>query len=181
MTIIKVFPFTVSMTRVAVLVLAFSSILLSGISVAGQSGSLDPNFGAGGKVLTTVNNNTGKNWGKDVLIQPDGKIVVAIEGHNEPAGTGTDFYVVRYYLDGSMDESFGTGGISRIAISGNPEVAYSIGLQSTLKIIVAGTSSIGFAAARLHSNGAIDTTFGSGGKVEFKFANKDTAAAQTMK
>ena len=67
-------------------------------------GTLDPSFGAGGKILTTINQIS--DLASAVKIQADGKIVVAGSSHN---GLNMDFALVRYQADGSLDPSFGVG------------------------------------------------------------------------
>src|SRR6478752_3045793 len=68
------------------------------------AGALDLTFGADG-ILTTP---TGAA-GADVAVQPDGKVVVAAGTVN--AGQ-SDFGVVRYNADGSLDTSFGVSGVA---------------------------------------------------------------------
>ena len=72
-------------------------------------GSLDTSFGTGGKILTPVGTGTSSDAGYSVTVQADGKIVVA--GYGDGSG-GTDFAVVRYNADGSLDTTttFGAGG-----------------------------------------------------------------------
>ncbi len=65
--------------------------------------NLDPTFGVGGKVVTDI---SGAGFASDVVIQPDGKLIVAGSA-NAPAD---DFAIVRYNGNGSLDTSFGNGG-----------------------------------------------------------------------
>ena len=130
-----------------------------------SDGSLDSTFGSGGKVTTAVGSS--HDYGYDVALQSDGKIVVAGYSYN---GSNYDFAVVRYNSDGSLDTTFGSGGKVRTAMGSSTDRGYSVALQSDGKIVVAGNSSIGtsndgFAVARYNSDGSLDTTFGSGGKV----------------
>ena len=117
-----------------------------------------------------------------VVIQPDGKIVVA--GGAFPLFTFLgDFKVVRYNPNGSLDTSFGDGGIVTTTF---PEgsYAFALALQSDGKIIAAGTvfvdfnpgdmSDTDFALARYNPDGSLDTTFGNGGTVTTDFfGNED--------
>ncbi|WP_269780358.1 Ig-like domain-containing protein [Methylobacterium sp. Leaf118] len=66
-------------------------------------GSLDTGFGTGGKILTPVG--ASYDEGRSVMVQADGKIVVA--GYGYGSGSGNDFAVVRYNVDGTLDTSFG--------------------------------------------------------------------------
>ncbi|HYC48166.1 MAG TPA: hypothetical protein VED01_22055 [Burkholderiales bacterium] len=67
-------------------------------------GTLDTTFGGDGKVVTTVA--PGHDYAHDVVLQPDGKLVVAGEVFDETTNNG-DFLVLRYDADGSLDTGFG--------------------------------------------------------------------------
>ena len=85
-------------------IITFTLLLaLSPIRTANAiSGDLDGTFGAGGKTLTNIGTST-SDEGNAVALQNDGKIVVA--------GTSNDnFAVVRHNSDGTLDNSFGSGG-----------------------------------------------------------------------
>ncbi len=62
------------------------------------SGGLDPGFG-GGKVSTAFGGDDSA-----MALQADGKIVMV-------GGSGSDFVLARYNADGSLDTSFGAGGL----------------------------------------------------------------------
>src|SRR5439155_8699659 len=73
-----------------------------------------------------------------------------------------------YRADGSVDLTFGSGG--RVVTDfGGDDTAFALAVQPDGKIVVAGVSTGGgtmdFALARYDSDGALDTTFGSGGRV----------------
>ena len=68
-------------------------------------GSLDTGFGSAGTVSTDFFGT--ENVATSVVIQPDGRIVVAGNAHD---GVGRRFALARYNADGSLDASFGTGG-----------------------------------------------------------------------
>ena len=78
------------------------------------NGQLDPTFGEGGLVTTTFNNpccETGFMMFGSLLLQPNGQIVV---GGSAPPGTkhGPGMTALaRYNSNGSLDTTFGTGGI----------------------------------------------------------------------
>ena len=125
---------------------------------------LDPDF-AGGKIITSLSTDT--DTGRDAVIQPDGKTIVVGSG----LGSDATFDVVRYNTDGSLDATFGSGGIVATAI-GSRSCAYAVVLQPNGKIVVAGSSEgesgqVGelLALARYNSDGSLDTTFGVGGMV----------------
>ncbi|MBN3924983.1 DUF4347 domain-containing protein [Nostoc sp. NMS4] len=119
------------------------------------NGSLDTSFGNGGKLIT----NFGQDFGHKVLVQLDGKIILA--GY---IGNGSrDYVLVRYNTDGTIDSSFGNGG------KVNGTNGYAAAILSDGKIVIAGGANSGtnndFALARYNSNGSLDTSFGNGGRV----------------
>src|SRR5437870_6272102 len=145
-------------------------------------GTLDTTFGSRGKVRTDFPGLAAVP--SSVVIQPDGKIVVA--GGAFPLFTfAGNFEVVRYNPNGSLDTSFGSGGIVPTTF---PEGSYAfdVALQPDGKIIAAGTvfvdfnpgdmSDTDFALARYNPDGSLDTTFGDGGTVTTDFlGNEDDA------
>jgi len=67
-------------------------------------GSLDPSFGAGGKVITDFAG--GADYAFRMLIQPDGRIV-CFGATVDPATGNQNLLVARYNPDGSLDPTFG--------------------------------------------------------------------------
>jgi uncharacterized delta-60 repeat protein/LPXTG-motif cell wall-anchored protein len=130
------------------------------------NGSLDTTFDTDGKVVTDIGTNSVDNI-YSVVVQSDGKIVVA--GWSN-AGGRADFVVVRYNTNGSLDTTFDTDGKVITDIGTNRfDFAYSAVLQADGKIVVAGNSDAGgtydFVVVRYNTNGSLDTTFDSDGKV----------------
>jgi uncharacterized delta-60 repeat protein len=145
-----------------VLVLA-AVFFLSLNALAGKSGALDRTFSADGKVTTAVASANGSDFGRDVAVQADGKIVVVGQ-----AGA-TDFTVVRYNRDGSLDTTFDGDGKVTTDIAGVDD-AFSVQILSDGKILVAGFATNAgtgqdFALVRYNSDGSLDTTFDTDGKV----------------
>ena len=147
-----------------------------------SDGSLDPSFGADGKVTTQT---SGMNAnGFDVAIQSDNKIVVGGAANNSDSTTGM-FLVLRYATDGSLDTSFGTGGQVTTNINGNVSEILAMGLQQDGKIVGVGFTNgpnpdtnptDDFALARYNTDGGLDTTFGTNGTVVTDFfGNSDKA------
>ena len=101
-----------------------------------------------------------------VAVQSDGKVVAAGRG-------GTGFTVVRLRADGSLDPTFGSGGIvdTPIRDPSTRDEASAIAVLGDGRILVAGTADysygpqLDFALARYLPNGALDPSFGSGGIV----------------
>ncbi|OGU06404.1 MAG: hypothetical protein A2075_07560 [Geobacteraceae bacterium GWC2_58_44] len=124
-------------------------------------GSLDPNFGTGGIVMTdfAYNDNAAlvADSASSVAIQADGKIIAVGDVFN---GTNSDFALARYNADGSLDTSFGTDGrvttnfVSGYAdpscvkevsqetdIASSSDAARSLAIQADGKIVIAGSVS----------------------------------------
>ncbi len=133
-------------------------------------GSLDSNFGSGGIVTTDFAGNVDGAY--DVAIQFGGKIVAV-------GFSNTDFAIVRYNPDGSLDTGFGSGGKVSTDFAGGIDTASGVVVQPDGKIVVAGFSSNGaydFAVARYNPDGSLDSNFGSGGIVTTDFAGDDDLA-----
>lgn len=132
--------------------------------MANGIGTLDPTFDTDGVALTDVSTATsagagGSDAANAVAVQSDGKVVVV-----GSADFSDQFALVRYELDGSLDPTFGTGGIVVTQVSGSSDIAYALEIQSDGKILVSGTSAGSFVLFRYNSNGTLDTTFGTGGR-----------------
>ena len=82
---------------------------------------------------------------------------------------------------GDLDPSFGTGGIVTTAIGGGHDLVGSEAIQSDGKIVVAGTSHNGtdndFAVVRYNTDGSLDTSFDTDGKVTTDFGGNDNGSA----
>jgi uncharacterized delta-60 repeat protein len=128
-----------------------------------QPGQPDPGFGSGLNVITTFGgNNNEQGWA--MAIQSDGKIVVAgftgNGGYLDP-GNNFDFAVVRYNTDGTLDNTFGTGGQFTWSSGVNSinDQAHGIAIQSDGKMILVGRAGTTLAILRLNANGTLDNTF----------------------
>jgi uncharacterized delta-60 repeat protein len=133
-----------------------------------RDGGLDPTFGEGGKVNTSLG--SGSDVARAVALQDDGKIVVA--GATTHPETGLDFVIVRYLPDGSLDASFGDAGKTVVSLSADSDSANALLIQEDGKIVAAGsanqgasTSGVDFALVRLNTDGSLDESFGEGGSV----------------
>ena len=139
-------------------------IILTTSFISAASSQIDQTFGTNGRMVW--NNYPGAiNGGvRDIAIQPDGKIITAGTGNSR------SFVVFRYNANGTIDNTFGTGGFV-IPVFGYVAYCNAVVLQSDGKIIAAGYSyngelgGRGFALARYNSDGTLDTSFGSIGRV----------------
>jgi len=149
-----------------------------------SNGSLDRSFGNGGIVTTTFPEGS---YAFDVALQPDGKIIAAgtvFVDFNPGEMSDTDFALARYNSDGSLDTTFGNGGMVTTDFFGNEDDAFSILIQPDGKIVAVGSANdpatfYDFAAARYLSNGTIDTTFGVAGKVSTDFGDQNFDRARS--
>jgi uncharacterized delta-60 repeat protein len=140
------------------------------------NGTLDTSFGTGGKVTTDIGND--HNEILALAIQPaDGKLIAAGYSSN---GVDDDFTLARYNPNGTLDNTFGTGGIARTNFNNSFDYAEALVIQPDGKIVAAGFSFNGafydFALARYNADGTPDNTFGTGGKVTTDFAGGDDLA-----
>ncbi len=107
-----------------------------------------------------------------VAIEPDGQIVVA--GYTLANGSNYDFALWRINIDGSVDTGFGTGGKVTTDFGGANDFGWSVAIEPDGQIVVAGQAYNGsdgdFALARYNSDGSLDTTFDTDGKVTTDFA-----------
>lgn len=139
-----------------------------------SNGLLDSTFNSDGRVLTNFNN---QEHGRSVVIQPDGKIIVA--GHIFLGGAnGFDMLAVRYNTNGTLDTTF-AGGAAFVNFTSTDQ-AFDVALQPDGKILLAGrmqTDSTGWmwAIVRLNANGTLDTAFGTNGRTTFNGAFDDEA------
>lgn len=175
-----------SIVGITFIAVFFIAAICANAQTCSTADCLDDTFSTGGKVLTNINFGTGTNWATDVAVQSDGKIIVAANAANYPSGTGNDFYVLRYNTDGTLDYGFGSGGVARVSFTStyDSENPYAVAIQPDGKIVVAGRVTINskgsFAITRLDTNGSIDTSFGSNGKILFNFSNRQDAMARSI-
>ena len=130
-----------------------------------SDGTPDPAFGGGDGIVTTDLNPDEPDAPRDVVIQPDGKIiVVGLKGLSD----GWRFAVVRYEADGDLDPEFANGGI-RIVRIGLASRATAVALQPNGKIVVVGHAQKGeeshSGVARLLPDGSLDPAFSDDGKL----------------
>lgn len=146
--------------------LAAVAALLFPALVSAARGDLDPTFGSGGKVTTDFGGNE-TAWG--VAVQPDGKAVVA--GTRFDMGPSDDFVLARYTANGVLDTTFDGDGKVTTDFGGRSDGADDVAIQPDGKIVAVGSGFPAqvrpgdFALARYNRDGALDATFGDGGKV----------------
>lgn len=138
-------------------------------------GSPDTGFGTEGMVAT--NFGYGVDIAYAVALQADGKIIAAGTSTN---GANNDFTLARYDGDGTLDETFGSGGKVRTDFFSGDDMITSLALQPDGRIVVAGYATKNtagdFALARYTDDGSLDNSFNGNGKLTFDIDDGDDVA-----
>jgi uncharacterized delta-60 repeat protein len=133
---------------------------LERITPADSTGDFKTDFSLPGRSRTDV---------KDLILQPSGKIVIA--GNSVSLDGANDFFVARFTAAGQLDPTFGgaaQGGGPGFTLTnlGGDDVAGGLTLSpSGGGFIVSGRSNSTTVAVKYTDDGALDTTFGTGGVV----------------
>lgn len=143
-----------------------------GVARITRSGIPDPGFAGDGEVITDFG---GNDQARSVAIQPDGKLVV---GGISNAGGEFQFALARYTRSGALDRSFGTGG-KVLTDFGDRAFLAGAAIQKDGKIVAAGAvdsvSDNDIGLARYTKRGALDRSFGTGGKVITDLGSEEAA------
>ncbi len=127
-------------------------------------GTLDSSFDGDGKVTTDFSSNDDRAY--SIALQTDEKIVAA--GY-AIIGFSIHFALARYNTDGTLDIAFDDDGISTTPIGFSAGYIYSVAIQPDGKIVATGFSNNytddDFTLARYNTDGTLDTSFSSDGKV----------------
>ncbi len=112
-----------------------------------------------------------------MVLQPDGKIVLGGFVDRTSVTGSFDMGLIRYNADGTPDGTFGTGGKFGINFFNYDEL-FGMALQADGKIVATGATILNngtedIALARITTGGALDPTFGSGGRVNTDFSGGD--------
>jgi len=122
------------------------------------NGTLDLTFGGGDGLVTTAVG-AADDIGRSLVLQPDGKLIVAGEASN---GANLDFALARYNRDGSLDTTFGGGdGIVMTDLGANDSLQ-SLIRQADGRLVAVGYSSSRIALVRYNPDGTLDLGFGGG-------------------
>ncbi|HEX5052697.1 MAG TPA: hypothetical protein VFZ65_13050 [Planctomycetota bacterium] len=140
------------------------------------AGLLDPGFGASGSVVVHMSTaNKGGSEAKALQLQADGKILLAGHVMKKNSGSDTDYGIARLLANGSLDPTFGSGGVVRHDVGTADNVwPRAMAIQPDGRIVLGGApvfSAIsGWTLTRYLASGAVDTSFGSGGAFTPTFA-----------
>jgi uncharacterized delta-60 repeat protein len=124
-----------------------------------QPGGLDRSFGNSGVSIIGVGRR--EDITQDVLIQPDGKILVA--GYSYVVGQ--DVSLIRLNTDGSLDKAFGQNG-KAVYVGHTHSHSQKLTLYDDGKILVATDDQQRPILVRFKSNGILDSTFSVNGRYE---------------
>ena len=141
-----------------------------------RNGTSDSTFDGNGQLAGKFRGYS-KAFVRGLTIQPSGKYVIAGHAIDNSSTDDTPIALARYNADGTIDASFGISGSGAAIIDfGGADHGDDVVQTADGGLVVAGTSSGRFALAKLSANGALNTTFGSGGKVITDFAPDGTAS-----
>ena len=165
--LLKLRGFTLTVILFSICVLPISAVLAA-------PGDLDTSFGTNGIVKTNIDGNpTTLDRGTGVVVDGSGKYVVS--AITDALGADSDFAVLRYNPDGTLDTTFDTDGMVITDIeSNNRDYANGIAIDGNGKIVVVGTwkqddADSNLAVVRYNSDGSLDTTFSTDGKTTITF------------
>ena len=154
-------------------VIAIIMATFSAAAALAVPGDLDLSFGTGGKVVTDFGyNEFGFAIVPESFVPFPGKPRVTdlvVDGQLE-SDTAEEFAVARYLPDGGLDPAFGTGGKVVTDFYGRRDQAVALAVQRDGRIVAGGTSTVrdvnkDFALARYQTDGSLDPSFGTGGRV----------------
>ena len=145
-------------------IVAVAYVLLTSFTLVryNPDGSRDTSFGTDGSVVYSGP----ALLPQDMVLQPDGKIVVVGRGQGS-----THIGVVRYNPDGSLDTSFDGEGTVTTMIPNGTSSAAAVAMQQDGKIVITGYAYHSgefryyFALVRYNTNGSLDTSFDGDGIV----------------
>lgn len=166
----------------ALVVLPGNKILTAGYSITfnayhayiskhNADGTPDLSFGTNGKFISSE---TFFTQYYDMIVDPDGKILVCGIKSSTFSSQGHDCFVARFNPNGSLDSTFGVNGYFTIALSTSTDYIYRIvRLTDNRYVGLAryGGGSAGIAAlVMLTSNGSLDASFGNNGRITHLFS-----------
>jgi uncharacterized delta-60 repeat protein len=122
-------------------------------------GRLDHSFGTRGVVMAPLAN---EPYVEGLFVQPDGKLLLAgcsASGTEAPSET----LILRYLPDGSLDRSWGSGGIRSygdLGVARRGSECPDFAMTQRRELLVLGSR-----LWRLRPNGSVDTSFGRDGSI----------------
>ncbi|HUR97099.1 MAG TPA: FG-GAP-like repeat-containing protein [Pyrinomonadaceae bacterium] len=141
-----------------------------------SAGAIDTTFGFGGAAITPVGSQNDSAY--SVAVQSDGKIVA---GGIANSGSFDEAAFVRYTTGGQPDPTFdGDGKVTYDVRASASDVIRSVLIQADGKIIGVGASGGSYILVRLTTTGALDPSFGTGGKAIQNIAPDSSGAHRAI-
>jgi uncharacterized delta-60 repeat protein len=144
----------------------------------------DPTWGTTGKVSTDLSGSQ-PDFLTKLLVQTDGKVIAAGGWKDAP----TQFAVVRYNANGTLDTTFGSNGVQLVPLFANgpsrDDTIASAALQADGKMVLVGATYpnpgglIQVGVVRLNANGSLDTSFDTDGYVQIDASQLELGANQS--
>jgi len=131
------------------------------------NGTLDSSFGFEGKMTMNIMGNN--DFAMDAALQDDGKIVMA--GFCNDNTSLSYFCIARLNSNGTVDNSFGNGGVYTHTLTNVLNELDAIQLQPDGKIVVVGRTHTDKVVLRLSSLGMPDNSFGTSGYLLINYNN----------
>lgn len=145
-----------------------------------SNGTTDTSFGTNGKIATTFQ--PGFNIAKSIALQPDAKILIV--GYSRASILEqNESHLARLQSNGALDTTFANGGKATPAFDATNDESNILLIQPDNKLIAIGTkrnaTENGYlfkdiALSRYNSDGTLDSSFGSGGKVVSVFTQNNS-------
>lgn len=141
-------------------------------------GTADNSFGLNGTATAAFN--SVEDHATSLVIQPDGRIVVAGTSF---ISNNSEMSVARFTSTGGLDTTFDGDGKAVVSFGSTSDVARGVSLQAVDgKIVLAGSTDVAgghrVALARLTANGSLDTAFDGDGRLVTTLAGFATAVTR---
>jgi uncharacterized delta-60 repeat protein len=133
----------------------------------GPTGAIDSEFGTAGFAVHDLGTNSSPSGDVlDLERLPDGSLIAA--GDAVSSGVNdVQLVAAKFRSDGSLDPSFGEGGVFRFNPTPNDDLALAVAIDEGGRVVLAGYTETGGGVdtviLRLTPDGRLDPSFGSGG------------------
>ena len=137
------------------------------------NGSLDASFGSNGyvRVALPVSKVGPQSTIRSIKILPDNRVLVAGNCFTPGSATSIDIFIALYKVDGTLDATFGNGGVKVIDYNHAWDDVYSIAYRDNNNIYILGSSDTKRIVFKTNITGTIDNTFGTGGLATFPYSS----------
>ena len=136
-----------------------------GVVRLNPNGTTDTTFGTNGVATVTF---PGTDYFTNMTLQSDGKILLC--GYNvvDVTGNYSDFSIARLNADGTTDFDFSNDGKNTVNFNSDDR-ARVMQVDAMGNIYLGGTGSSNICIVKLFSDGSIDTSYGTNGKVNTRY------------